>query len=72
MLFTARIEPPWLTRHVTTFRHVLLMRFKDDVSDEQIGAFFDGLASIPERSTRFGVTTSSPIWVWDRQASTWH
>ena len=34
---------------MTTFRHLLMMRFKDDASEEQIGAFFDGLASIPER-----------------------
>lgn len=33
---------------MTTFRHVLMMRFKDDASEEQIGAFFDGLASMPE------------------------
>ena len=49
MLFTARIEPPWLTRHMTTFRHVLMMRFRDDASEEQIEAFFDGLASMPKR-----------------------
>lgn len=33
---------------MTTFRHVLMMRFKDDASEEQIGAFFDGMALVAD------------------------
>ena len=40
---------PWLTRQMTTFRHVLMLRFTDDASKEQIGALYEGLASMPEK-----------------------